>query len=327
VTITTVRLRVRRWRVVAKWRMRHAIPSVLGAAVLLMLGIGAAAVWGGDSGGTRAAPQRTAITQRAPQRVAQQADAAGAAERQQAVRWTTAHVGRHVVVACDPVLCGALTKAGRPQSSTVTIRATEGDLLQADVALVTSVIRGRYGANLDAITAPGVLAGIGQGDGRIEVRVVAPDGAADRRRRLVADTAERRVRGRELVGSGKLRLTGQARSQLAAGLVDTRLMSTLASVSTDHRLGVRAFADAGNPSTVAPYRTVLIYSVDGAAPSAANPRTAAVLRFLRAQDPPYQPLAAEVIRSPDLMRPVVRIRYSAPSPLGLLALPSGTTNH
>ncbi|HEY7487480.1 MAG TPA: hypothetical protein VH912_23700 [Streptosporangiaceae bacterium] len=323
VALTTLRLRLQRWRVAARWRARRAVPSAIGALVLLIVGIGAAALWGKDSGKDSA--RRAAPAAAPPDRV-HQAVASNDAEsaRSQAVRWTTAQVGPDVVVACDPVLCGALSAAGRPRASTVTIRAADGDLLQADLVLVTEVIKSRYGTGLAAITAPDPLADIGQGDGRIEVRAVATDGAANYRRRLAADVAERRRSGGELAGSGRLDLSRPARAQLASGSVDLRLMSALASLSSDFNLGVVAFADGapspptgGDADTVVPYRTAQIDAIDGAVPDGDKPRTAAVIRFLHAQDPPYHPLSVDVIRPPDLMRPVLQIRFSAPSPLGL----------
>jgi hypothetical protein len=115
--------------------------------------------------------------------------------------------------------------------------------------------------------------------------------------------------------NGHLVVSGRARAELTAGLVDSRLLATLATLADMETLRVLEFGDAGpGASAAVPMRSAEI--------TAANPAVAAswlraALRFLAAQQPPFQPSAVRQLTAGHALL----VQYSTPSPLGLLSAP------
>lgn len=242
--------------------------------------------------------------------------AAAAAARQQTAAWVASQAAADTIVACDPVMCAALQARGVPASRLLVLPPGGADPLGSDLVVATPAVRGQFGARLASVYAPAVLAAFGSGAARIEVRAVAPDGAAAYRTQLAADLRARRADGALMLHNRHVRVTAAARAALGGGEVDDRLLVTLATLADLHPLDIIGFGPPGpGASAGVPLRTAYIA---GAAPPGARPASLASLRtVLRAQRPPYLPSSIQTVQiSPG--RVVLRVTYPAPSPLGLL---------
>jgi hypothetical protein len=235
--------------------------------------------------------------------------------RHEAAAWVTAQVSRDAIVSCDPAMCPVLQEQGFPTANLLVLRPSVQDPLGSDVVVATAALRTRFGSRLTSVYAPAVLASFRSGTQRIDVRAVAPGGAAAYWAALRADRKARRAAGAQLLRNPRLSIAKAARKQLAAGRVDSRLLITLAALTAQHRLRISAFAgQAPGAGMNIPLRSVII-----AAPSAAD--RAAVLRsaftFLLAQRPPFVPAR---VRHVSLAggRAALRVDFGAPSQLGLL---------
>ena len=155
-----------------------------------------------------------------------------------------------------------------------------------------------------------VIASFGTGPDLVQVRVTAAGSAAAYLAAIRADARARKSAGDELTGNKNISMPAAARAALAAGRVDSRLLITLGALA--HRFPVRivSVSDAG-PGAAAgvPLRQLTV-----AAPTAAY--LGRLLAFLRVQRPPLLPRV--LLRHHDRTTEV-RIRFSAPSPAGLLS--------
>jgi tetratricopeptide (TPR) repeat protein len=254
----------------------------------------------------------------APARVQPTADVT--AVREQAAAWVAGQVSRSAIVACDPAMCSELARHRIPAGNLLVLNAAAGDPLGSDVVVATSSVRSEFGARLASVYAPVVLASFGSRGARIEIRVMAPDGAGAYRAALAADLAARRQAGTQLLGNPQISATPAARQQLSAGTVDSRLLITLATLAGQGQVRIMSFGrPAPGGSGAVPLRCAVI--AGPAAPGGAA-YLASVLAFLHAQRPPYLATVIAVIRVPG-GQPAVRIGYSSPSPLGLLSSPAG----
>ena len=247
--------------------------------------------------------------------------------RRQAARWLARQVSRSAIVSCDPAMCSALHAAGTPAANLLMLGPSAEDPLGSDVVVATAALRSLFGHRLASVYAPTVVAAFGLGKTRIQVRVVAPDGAVAYRNALRTDLLARKAAGAQLARNKKIRISHAARKQLSAGQVDARLLTTIAAVAYQHTLRIIAFSDSGPgaaPGT--PLRSAEISAPLGA-PSAAPAGSAAVspastrftrnvLAFLHVQRPPY--LAATIRAVAADGRPAVLVGFAGPSPLGLL---------
>jgi hypothetical protein len=302
---TTVRLwavRRRTW-----WRAIGAIVVVLvvfaagGLTVALLRnnGSGSAARGGNAASGTPGLAQVQAA----------------AAARQQAAAWVTAQVSHSAVVSCDPAMCAALQARGFPAGDLMTLGSAASDPLGSAVIVSTAAVRSEFGSRLTNVYAPTVIASFGSGSARVDVRVYAAGGAAAYLAALRADQAVRQHLGNVLLGNPRVSETPAARAQLAAGQVDTRLLAIIATLSAGGPVSITAFGDAGpGASAGVPLRAVELASP----PGAKDGYLASVLALLSAQQAPYLPSSAAIVRLAD-GRQVVRIEFAAPSPLGLLS--------
>ena len=242
-----------------------------------------------------------------------------AAVRTQAAAWVARQVSRDAIVACDPAMCSALLAQGITSGNLLELGPATPDPLGSDVVVATAAVRSQFGGRLASVYAPGILASFGSGSLRIDVRAVAPDGAAAYQAALAGDLAARRVVGRELLGNPHLRVSPAARAALRAGQVDPRLLTTLAvlaatSPASTGPVRVSAFGDSGpGASAGMPLRSAQI-----TVPSRAGlGRLRAMIAFVRAQRPPYLPARALITPGAG-GSPVLSIGFSAPSPAGLL---------
>jgi hypothetical protein len=273
---------------------------------------------------------------------------AAVAAREQAAAWVAAQVGGHTTVACDPAMCAALRARGFPAGELVVLPAAgrpgsrplspgplgsgplgSGPLspgpLGTGLVIATAAVRGEFGARLASVYAPEVVASFGAGPQRIDVRAVAAGGAAAYQAELASDLAARKTVGNELLRNPAVSVSAAARSQLAAGEVDSRLLIVLATMAAAGPVQVRSFGDSGpGASAGVPLRAAEITVATGTtttagATGAASPaaRLRYLLAFVRAQRPPYRPAQARIVRS-GAGPGVLAIEFAAPSPLGLL---------
>jgi len=191
------------------------------------------------------------------------------------------------------------------------------------------------------VYAPVIIASFGTGGMRIDVRAVAPAGAAAYRATLATDLAARRAAGSELLHKPAARpLPRPARSDLAAGQVDSRLLLMLAAVVSIEPVRVTAFTDSGpRAAHGVPLRAadLAVLAQAGSATGSANgtatgtrqerhapaaahgPGSALqrVLTFMRAQRPPYRPTRAAIVHR-RTGPPLISVEFGAPSLAGLL---------
>ena len=302
------------------WRSRR-LAAVAGVAVLTATAAGAVVASHPSppvaraGTGALARPARAHPARAHPAAMLQDA----AAVRTQAAAWVAGQVSRDAIVACDPGMCSALLAQGITSGNLLELGASTPDPLGSDVVVATPAVRSQFGGRLASVYAPGILASFGSGGLRIDVRAIAPDGAAAYQAAAASDLAARRAAGRQLLGNPHLRVSAAARAALRAGQVDPRLLTTLATLAattpaTAGPVQVSAFGDSGpGASQGMPLRSVQIT----AASRADLGRLRGIVTFVRAQRPPYLPAQALITAGPGGSA-VLSIGFSAPSPAGLL---------
>jgi len=287
------------------WRSRRTA-AVAGAAVLATAAAGVFVAWHPGSStvtaGAGARPRLAAVLDDA------------AAVRSWAAAWVARQISRNAIVACDPDMCSALLAQGTPPANLLELRAATPDPLGSDVVVATAAVRNQFGGRLASVYAPGILASFGAGRLRIDVRAVAPDGAAAYRDALASDQVARRDAGRQLLGNWRLRVSASAQAELRAGQVDSRLLTTLAALAATGPVQVTAFGDSGPGAGYG----MPLRSAEITAPFHSDlARLRQMITFLRAQRPPYLPARALIAPGAG-GSPVLSIEFAAPSPAGLL---------
>jgi hypothetical protein len=243
--------------------------------------------------------------------------AAAAAVRQRAAVWVAGQASPDAIVACDPAMCAALEAHGVAAGRLLALTPARSDPLGSDLVVATAAVRGQFGARLAGVYAPVTLASFGSGTARIDVRVVAPDGAAAYWTALAADVRARASAGAQLLRNRSIHVSAAARSALADGEVDPRLLVALATLAHLHPLDIAGFSrPSPGASTGVPLRSA---DIAGAAPPGSRHPASlhSLMVILQAQRSPYLPSSLEIVR----ITPggaVLRIGYPVPSPLGLL---------
>jgi len=217
---------------------------LFGAAALAVAvaAAGTAAVTGAFS---NPAPGPATAAPAAPAGAAGTPAARSAAVRGQAAAWVARQASADAIVACDPAMYAALQAHGIPPGNLLVLRPSSGDPLGSDLVMATPAVRSQFGGRLASVYAPVVIASFGSGGLRIDVRAVAPDGAAAYRAALAADLAARRGAGRELLRNPRISVSPPARADLMAGRVDARLLLMLAAVVSLEPVRITAFTDSG----------------------------------------------------------------------------------
>jgi hypothetical protein len=215
-------------------------------------------------------------------------------------------------------MCSVLQSKGIPASRLLVLQSGNADPLGSDVVMATAAVRSQFGSRLASVYAPEVLVSFGAGSARIVIRAVAPDGGAAYRAALQADVQARVAAGQQLLANSRLQASPTARRQLAAGAVDARLLTTLATLAALYPIDVAGF---GGPDAHASVGVPLRSADISGATGVANARSAASLSslkgFLLAQRAPYLPAEVDTVRLAT-GQAVLRVEFSAPSPLGLL---------
>jgi hypothetical protein len=214
-------------------------------------------------------------------------------------------VTSNAIIGCDPAACAALEARGVGAARLMTLTADAAGPQGASVVVTSSAAAGQY--------APAVIASFGSGGSQIEVRAVEPGGAAAYQAALTADLAARVSAGTQLLKNPRITFTGQDAAQLQAGQVDSRVLATLAALSSLRSFTVTAFGDAA-PGADVLYRQVTITSGAGATQLA---ELTADLQLVKAQVQPYLPVSAGIAR-PAASPAALSFAFAAPGPLGLL---------
>jgi hypothetical protein len=247
---------------------------------------------------------------------------AGAVVRERAAAWVAGQVSRAAVVACDPVMCQALKANGVLAHRLYPLGAQTTSPLRSQIIVATAAVRAQFGIVLSSVYAPAVLASFGFGPDRIDIRETAPHGSAAYRVMLSADLANRKASGAQLLHSGRIAAGALAWRELAAGEVDGRLLLAIAQMAATHPMFI---VDFGSPAPGAdpdmPLRQAdlaedaHVRRHAGHAVSAEYVR--AMVSFLHGQHGQFRPARVQSVHLPDGAA-VLRIEFTAPSPLGLL---------
>jgi hypothetical protein len=143
---------------------------------------------------------------------------------------------------------------------------------------------------------------------------------------LHADAVARRAAGGLLLRNPHVRVSPAGRRDLAAGQVDTRLLSALGALATPYHVDITGFgAPAAGASPGVPLRSADISPADISPAEARRGRAAASLdsvkRFLLTQRAPFRPANVTTVRLAS-GQAVLHVEFTAPSPLGLLGAPT-----
>src|SRR5262249_51554185 len=161
----------------------------------------------------------------------------------------------------------------------------------------------QFGNLLSSVYAPGVLARFGSGQLQIDIREIAPHGAAAYRSALRADLIDRKAAGAGLLESGRIAASATARRQLTAGRVDSRLIIMIAGLAAVHPIDIVAFGNAGPGGDPAmPLRFAEVTQAGGghsAASRSASPSfLRSVIAFVRGQPARLGVAQAQAVRLP-----------------------------
>jgi hypothetical protein len=240
---------------------------------------------------------------------------AAATVRSQAAAWVANQVAADAIVACDPAMCAVLQGRGIPASRLLVLASGNADPLGSDVLMATAAVRSQFGSRLADVYAPVVLSSFGRGSAQITVQAVAPDGAVAYLAALRADMLARATAGQQLARNPRLAASAAARRQLAAGEVDSRLLTTLATLAALHPIEVTSFGGSGaHASAGVPQRSADISGLAGTRGAAS---LSSLRAFLLAQRAPYLPAEMNTVRLAT-GQAVLHVEFTAPSPLGLL---------
>lgn len=246
------------------------------------------------------------------QRIAAESDV-----RRQAVTWIASQVGRDIIVGCDLVTCNDLAFTGFPAGNLNVLQPSAPDPYGADIIIATADLRNQFGSKLAATYAPEVIASFGSGANRIDIRVIAKQGPMAFRAALGSDLHARKTLGAALLHNSRLTAPPTVRQQLASGLVDLRLITTLAFLAAQRPVDIVDFgSDAPGAGPGVPLRFADLAETDTAAQASGPGYVQSLLAVLHAESPPYLPTStgATKLASGEV---VLRVEFSAPSLTGL----------
>jgi hypothetical protein len=244
--------------------------------------------------------------------------ASAAAVRTEAANWVAAQVGRNVTVNCDAVMCSSLAAHGFPASNLTVLQPTAPDPYGSVLVVATADVRSQFGSKLSSVYAPEVIASFGSGSGRIDICITAPQGPASFRTALSTDLAARKSSGSQLLRNSRIIVSADAKGPLSSGLVDSRLLTSIAFLAGQHPVDIVGFSGAAaGADPGVPMRIVYLAESDAQAHQSSGAYLSALEGALHSQSPPYVPLSVGSVRLPS-GQTVLQIEFAAPSPLGLL---------
>ena len=240
---------------------------------------------------------------------------ASATVRDEAAKWIAGQVAPGAVVACDPAMCAALQSDGLSASRLLALGTASADPLGSDLVVATSAVRNQFGARLENVYAPALIARFGSGAGQIDIRAIAPDGTAAYQSALAADRRSRINAGTQLLRNPRIAVSAAAQAALSEGDVDPRLLMMLAALAVEQPVRVSAFGDPSpGAGQAVPLRGAQLAALRSGAQAGSSLRS--MLSFFAAQQQPFLPLRAGLAGTSALT-----VEYPAPSPLGLLSGP------
>ena len=289
---------------------RQVVAAVAVAAVITVAALVFSGVFAGTAPATRARAASTpspASPASPAKAVTHPAIAPASLAQTAAVAWVADQLSSDAIIACDPALCAVLQAQGVSAGQLMPLKPGSPDPHGATVVVTSASADGQL-----AGYAPAMIASFGSGSARIDVRAAEPGGAAAYDAALRADLAARMSAGSQLLRNNRIHFTAQDAAQLHAGQVDTRLLATLAALSSQYPFTVTAFGDA-SPGAAVLYREVSIT----AGGKNGTAELASALALVQAQVPPYLPAHA-AIGHPAAAPATLGIEFAAPSPMGLL---------
>jgi hypothetical protein len=243
-----------------------------------------------------------------------------ATTRSLAAAWIAQQVSRNAIVSCDQQMCSALVAKGFPKGNVQVLGPMAPYPVTSALVIETASIRSVFGTRLNSDYAPAVIASFGSGNALITIRVIAPHGPVAYENELKVYLQNGKENSAALLHSSQNLITTspQARSQLASGDVDSRLLVVIAALATKHPVDIVQFGNvASGASAGVPLRYADLAENFPAAhlPTAAYVRS--VLAILKSVPAPYSPAYARTVLI-DGDQPVLRIEFTAPSPLTIL---------
>lgn len=226
----------------------------------------------------------------------------------QAAAWIADQVSSDTVIACYTAMCDVLQEQGVAADRLMPLQPGSVGPIDASV-IVTSP---STSSQVTDAYAPALIASFGSGGSRIEIRAVVRGGAVAYQSALRADLSARKSAGSQLLGNSRIKFSPADAARLAAGEVDSRLLATLAALSSQFTLKVVAFGDSA-PGTLPLFRQVTVATGGGNGTA----RLAAALAMVNAQESPYQPAHSAIVH-PGTGEATLTIEFALPGPLGLL---------
>jgi len=239
-----------------------------------------------------------------------------AAVRGEAAAWVDQQVSHGVIVSCDRVMYAALTAHGFPADHLLVLGPASPDPVHAAVVVETAAVRDLFGSSLAAAWAPAVLSSFGSGPAGITVRVIASHGAAAYQTALTAGLAARMTAGAALLKDRRITVPPLPGAQLTSGQVDSRLLLALAALARHQPVSIVQFGNIGSGASAGvPLRFADLAVTGQAAHLARAAYVRAALGYLSTVNPGFRPARTVTVVLPD-GQPVLRVEFTAPSPLG-----------
>jgi hypothetical protein len=239
--------------------------------------------------------------------------------RDQAATWITEQVSHSADVACDQLMCSALAADGFPSRNLRVLGPKTPDPVTSAVVVATAAIRQIFGTSLSTYWAPAVLATFGSGNAEISVRVVAPHGAAAYETAASTDLTAREAAGDALLKVSDVVASAAAKKQLMAGQVDSRLLLALADLAADRPVDIVDFENiAPGEGPDIPLRIADLAVNDQAAGLIGSAYVRSVVADLGSVVIQFRPASTKTVLLPGGQQ-VLRVQFTAPSPLGLLS--------
>jgi hypothetical protein len=239
--------------------------------------------------------------------------------RAAAATWVAQQVSRDGKVSCDPVMCAALERQGFPSGELLVLGPASLVPLGSAVVIETPAVLSLFGSSLASAWAPAVLASFGSGTSLITVRVITSSGATSYQAKLSADLADRKTAGAALLHDPQISVTPLASAQLVAGAVDSRLLLALAALAGHQPISLVRFGnDAPGASPGVPLRYAELAEHDPARRLPPAAYVKAGRTYLTTLTAALRP-ASMVTKTMANGQAVLRVTFTAPSPLGLLS--------